>query len=146
VKLLKKKKNKKLKKIVVNCEEYFITLPFNELIGKTLTKIDIDKSSEKINFYCSDGAIYSMFHCQLCCESVDMHDIIGNIEDLIDSPILMAEETSDSGNKDDGETSYSWTFYKLATIKGYVTISWYGTSNGYYSESADFVQITSLTL
>lgn len=84
-----------------------------------------------------------MEHHQDCCENVWIEDIAGNVSDLIGYPIAMAEEESNSDNPPLAECdeSYTWTYYKLATIKGYVTIRWYGESNGYYSESVDFEEM-----
>jgi hypothetical protein len=116
------------------------------LLGKTLTAIGVEKTNDDyILFYTSDGKVYKMYHSQDCCESVSIEDIEGDIQDLIGSPITQAEEsTSDTynGSVQPEYDSETWTFYKLATVKGYVTIRWYGTSNGYYSESVDFEDIT----
>jgi len=90
----------------------------------------------KINFYCQDGHIYEMLHTQDCCESVSIEDVEGDLEDLAGSEILLAEERHKS-KKGGKYESATWTFYTLATIKGYVTIRWFGESNGYYSEKAD---------
>lgn len=124
--------------------------PFSELLGKTVIEIiGAEEDSMFIVFKCSDGSVYLMHHEQDCCERVDIEDICGNISDLIGSPITQAEESIHT-NEDDGidmehvrdyDDSYTWTFYHLATIKGYVTIRWFGTSNGYYSESVDFIKI-----
>lgn len=116
-----------------------------ELIGKTLTRIDVSKEKDEILLVCSDETEYKMFHKNECCESVSIEDICGDLGDLLNSPLLMAEEVESHENPEGFNTEYqesfTWTFYKFATIKGYVTIRWYGESNGYYSESVDFKRI-----
>ena len=117
----------------------------SDIIGKVMFKVV--ENGDIITFYADDGSIYDMFHYQDCCESVAIEDICGDLNDLVGSPILMAEEVfSDAPPLVDPEypnyepDSYTWTFYKFATVKGYVTIRWYGTSNGYYSETASFME------
>lgn len=103
-------------------------MPFETLKGLTFKKIEVVKrvNQDEIMFYLNDETFFVMTHEQDCCESVYIEDICGDLKDLENLPILLAEEFSDD--------SWTWTFYKLSTIKGSVTIRWYGTSNGYYSE------------
>lgn len=109
-------------------------MEIEELKDKTLVKIE-NKDNEELFFHTTDGDIYKMYHAQDCCESVTIEEIIGDLEDLIGSPLIMAEEASEEGERSWG--TMTWTFYKFATINGYVTIRWLGESNGYYSESVN---------
>ena len=113
---------------------------FSELLGNTIVKIEgLEEGSEEVRIWCDDGSAYTMLHEQDCCESVRVVDVAGVADDLLDTPITMAEEVSERGaSPNDG--SSTWTFYKLATVKGYVTIRWLGESNGYYSESVSFLK------
>jgi len=116
----------------------------SDLIGKTLSSV-VNNGNDEIIFTVNDGTRYAMYHIQDCREHVYIDDICGDLDDLIGSPILESEEVSSDGapSKDLAyeDESYTWTFYKLGTIKGSVNIRWYGTSNGYYSESVDFHKI-----
>src|SRR6056297_1633144 len=112
---------------------------FEELIGKTIKEININKGFndiEEIEFVTTCGNIYKMFHEFECCEEVFIEDICGDLEDLLYSPLLTAEMVS---NKDlESYASTTYTFYKFATINGYVDIRWFGESNGAYSEEVSF--------
>ena len=109
---------------------------FEDLKGKVFTRVETDEV-DYINFYLNDGERFSLRHDQSCCESVYIESIEGDLQDLVDSLILIAEEAQPEDQAlNDYDESFTWTFYKLATVKGYVTIRWYGTSNGCYSEEA----------
>lgn len=117
---------------------------FNTLLGKVLKEVVVD--NDYIKFVTVDGEVYNMYHNQDCCESVTIESVVGDIEDLIGVPILVAEESSSDENPEGVEVSeyqesVTWTFYKLATIKGYVDIRWYGESNGYYSEGVSLYKV-----
>lgn len=119
-------------------------MEFKDMLGKTLVAVEVTANKEKVLFTLDSGERFKLYHSQDCCESVEVEDVIGDLDDLIGSPLLQAEEVSSSDEwpadvKEDYEPeSYTWTFYKLATIKGSVTIRWYGSSNGYYSEGVSF--------
>jgi hypothetical protein len=122
-------------------------VPFDTLQGKTLTSIEVNKedNDDRIIFTTDEGEVFSMHHDQDCCEWVYIEDICGELDDLIGSPIVLAQETSNSDDpmplQEYSDEYYTWTFYNLATAKGHVTLRWYGSSNGYYSESVDLHKI-----
>lgn len=118
---------------------------FSVLKGKTITKISgLKKYSDSVSIQTSDGCNYRMFHAQQCCENVYIEDVCGDIEDIINTPIIKAEEVTNvdlERPEDSMQGSYTWTFYKIVTAKGYLDIRWFGESNGYYSEEVDLVEL-----
>jgi len=116
---------------------------FEVLKGKTLKEVRQDDDRE-LYFVTVDGDTFKMYHEQDCCESVYIESIVGDLADLVGWPILFAEHAVGDTPTDTDDVfadSSTWAFYKLATIKGYVDIRWVGSSNGYYSESVDFVRV-----
>jgi hypothetical protein len=119
---------------------------FEDLKGKVLASVlvdevcDDDDVSDAIYFCTDNEEVYIQYHKYQCSETVVLEDICGDLDDLIGTPILLAEEVV---NQVDGpyDSSQTWTFYKLTTIKGSVTIRWYGTSNGFYGETVDLYRV-----
>lgn len=105
---------------------------------KGLTPISVHQDDETFVITTKEGD-FKFHHEQDCCENVYIEDVVGDINDLVGNPILLAEEVSSEDEPAPSKftESFTWTFYKFATIKGYVDIRWLGESNGYYSESVD---------
>lgn len=125
-------------------------VPFSDLRGETFTDIyGLKQGSTQVVFVKSNESEgYALFHEQDCCESVWLEDICGDPKDLIGTPILSAEEVSSNGSfnkklEEEWDESHTWTFYKISTIKGSVTLRFFGASNGYYSEEVTTGQLES---
>lgn len=105
------------------------------MIGSIFSDVNINNQNDELKFIRHDGSGIKFLHYQDCCESVVIDDIEGDLNDLLGYKILVAEEVSHYSKEEDCGT---WTFYKFATVKGFVTVKWLGTSNGYYSESVSW--------
>lgn len=111
-----------------------------DMIGVTFDRVY--KLNDALFFEKDCEVGWRFMHHDDCCEHVFIEDIAGDLSDLVGSPILMAEAIDcDEGPLNEHEESYTWTFYKFATVKGYVTVRWYGSSNGYYSESVSVERV-----
>jgi len=135
----------------------------SELVGKTFTEVKRGSyNGEEAIYFVNRDVVYVMV-AQEDWSNISIDDINGDLDDLVGSPILLAEEVSNKEFEKNFEDrfkkvkgrylkvdeagfsepeSYTWTFYKLATIKGYVDVRWFGTSNGYYAEGVNFGILT----
>ena len=133
------------------------------LLGETIVAITGHENDDEILIATESGRNFKFYHEQDCCESCYVAEIVGDLQELVGSPLLEAEEISEQGFEhyseatlsypteyDDGNNasreSYTWTFYKFRTRTGLVTVRWIGESNGYYSESVDFVETRRIIL
>jgi hypothetical protein len=110
-----------------------------EMVGETFQQVVVGEFATQIKFISiHEGRSVIFYHQQDCCETVSIEEIDGDLNDLIDTPIIVAEEVSYRANAPRNGESGTWTFYKFRTRRGSVTIRWYGGSNGYYSESVHY--------
>ena len=109
-----------------------------QMLGKTFVQVTGSVDGDEMTFVTAQGERFMFAHSQDCCESVRINDIVGDLQDLCGQPLLVAEEVKGATEPDEEhDESYTYTFYKFATRKGYVDVRWLGESNGYYSESVE---------
>ena len=108
------------------------------LVGLTLTECFQRRDREVV--FKTESRLFRLCHLQDCCESVRVDEIHGDLSDLVGAEILYADEASSYLPANAADNSQKWTFYRISTIKGSVTIRFFGTSNGYYSTRVDFVE------
>lgn len=127
--------------------------------GHTVKEIvGAKENSNYVTFHCENDIVFIMSHEQDCCEHVLLEEVYGDINTLINTPILDAyiscseEVTADKHNlhpyyqdnhyEDQGDVDIAekWTFYVFRTMQGTVTFRWYGAHNGNYSTRVDFYQ------
>ena len=133
-------------------------MKFEELQGLTIKGISgLVVGSEQVDFTTTCGRKFRLYHRGDCCERVSIVDVSGDESALVGQMIVLARESSSKEEKyvdpsnervkqlnqivpqfDDSNT---WTFYTLATVKGWVDIRWFGSSNGYYSEEVTFEEV-----
>lgn len=112
---------------------------FKDMLNHVMLEVT-NKNHSELVFKSDDGKTHRFFHYQGCCENVSIEDICGDLNDLLDSPMLIAEEIDNEDAPPCDAESFTWTFYRFGTAKGTVTVRWLGTSNGYYGEGVDYLQ------
>ncbi len=112
------------------------TIEFKELKGKVIK--EVNKKENCIIFKMQDGKIYNVRKDEHGVAWLE--DVCGDLDDLLNSEILQADEENGEMQFEHGGFG-EWTFYLLATAKGYVTLRWCGDGDGYYSEKVIIVDV-----
>ena len=74
---------------------------FEDLQGRILCKV-VNLDDYELRFHLTEDHYVRMYHSQDCCESVSIEDIVGDLDDLVGTPLLLVEEVSNY----DGESKY----------------------------------------
>jgi hypothetical protein len=140
---------------------------FDELLNKKFLKIEYELDGDSMDYLMVDENFdFSKLNGEITClrfwltnnkyylmypdlmylddiegEDIALIDIIGDLNDIINHPLLEVEKVSNYERYLDRDLKdQSWTFYKFSTIKGSVTLRWCGKNNNGYSIDVFFFE------
>lgn len=99
------------------------------LVGNILT--NVVRVDDAIQFSIKDHE-YKIAHEQICCETVYLDDVVGDLKDIEDTIILDAKETI---------SKCGAYFYDIRSIKGSVTLRFMQEYSSMYSSKASIIKI-----
>ena len=120
---------------------------FKKLEGRIIMSVTGKVGDEEVLIKTACGITFRLYHQHDCCESVNLHDVDGDLQDLVGHKVVLASMESNAGNEHDDATgeewrqkpseyseSWTWTFVKIQSMGASLTMRWLGESNGYYGE------------
>lgn len=86
-----------------------------------------------------NGKILVFTHKQDCCESVHFSSSDYPIADMIGDTVTKIEMRTECNDHNDENMSETWSFIYIHTTKDVNVLKWQGSSNGWYSETPDWI-------
>lgn len=124
-----------------------------ELLESVVESIDIDRTTNSVLFTVRFSSQYVgrrqylMRHCQDCCESVIIERVDGDPVKLVGRKIteVGVDIKKDSGRPSPNSSyvpeSSTETVFRFVTDAETLVLSWFGESNGYYSEAVSIDEV-----
>lgn len=106
--------------------------------------LSIESDTEEVRIVLADGRNVRLYHCQDCCESVEIAQIDGDLQRLVGHELQAAymtyEEKDPAGMDwcDRLDVCLAHNFLHLRSHAGDVCVRWDGWQSGYYSDSITF--------
>ncbi len=98
----------------------------DRMVGKVFTEVSIWEYTLLLENK-QDRCSFRFYHQESWSEQVYAEVDIGNLSDLVNSPILSVKEKYDGGEHDDDNgTNRNWISYEFETTKGIVIVYWEG--------------------
>ena len=112
------------------------------IVGRKVLRFEgLEKQSEEVKVHLEGGVTLLVEVTQDCCNQGWLEDIMDYDDNMIGSTLLDIEAVwAEKGH--DAPTSYcqeshTWSYLRFKFSTGILGMRWCGTSNGYYSETAD---------
>lgn len=90
------------------------------MIGKKFIVVTkCKRNSGIVTFSMQKGIAYNLEHIQQCCENADIIEVVGNLDDLVNTPIRSIETVIEGNNQ-----TNQYMSYEFETDKGKVFFKW----------------------
>ena len=109
----------------------------NPLIGRTIKAIFIAEDKLAVKFELTDGDPIIARVDADCCSYTWIEDL-GDVSQILDSPVVSVENLSLREDKETDDGAIRFYGCRITTRKGFTTIDYRNSSNGYYGGSLEW--------